>query len=103
MERAGQISPMTDPRLEDHVVGLELQLVELVEQQHRAEVQHRPDDAAKLEPEIAGIRQEMAATAEVLSADETDPADEAHVLAPTADEVLDGGGEQTPGSRVSSP
>ncbi|MBA3266801.1 MAG: hypothetical protein H0T70_00885, partial [Acidimicrobiia bacterium] len=47
---------MTDPRLEDHVVGLELQLVELVEEQHRAETQYRPDDAARLEPQIAAVQ-----------------------------------------------
>ena len=81
---------MTDPRLEDHAVGLELQLVELVEQQHRAEVQHRPDDAAEFEPEIAEIRQELVATAEVLSIEETTPAPEPMVLAPTVDAVVDG-------------
>ena len=82
---------MTDPRLEDHVVGLELQLVELVEQQHRAEVQHRPEDAASLEPEIAEVQQELVATAEVLSADEQPAPDEQpHVLAPTVDEVVAG-------------
>ena len=81
---------MTDPRLEDHVVGLELQLVELVEEQHRAETQYRPDDAARLEPEIARIQQELAATAEaVVSGDEPARPDEhAAVLAPTVEEVV---------------
>ena len=79
---------MTDPRLEDHVVGLELQLVELVEQQHRAEVQHRPEDAAKLEPAIAAVQQELAVTAEVLSSEESAGTEEPHVLAPTVDEVM---------------
>lgn len=45
-------------------MGLELQIVELVEQQERALVQHRPEDAAALEPEIADLRTELAATAE---------------------------------------
>jgi hypothetical protein len=85
---------MTDPRLEDHVVGLELQLVELVEQRQRAEVQHRPGDAARLDQEIAAVQQELAATAEAaLLADEPPPqADEqAHVQAPTVDEVVTDG------------
>ena len=50
--------------LEDHAVGLELQLVELVEQQERARVQHRDRDAAAFEPEITELQQELIATAE---------------------------------------
>jgi hypothetical protein len=82
---------MTDPRLEDHVVGLELQLVELVEQQHRAAAQYRPDDARRLEVQIAAVQQELAATAEALIlADDPGPDDDqASVLAPTVDEVVD--------------
>jgi len=49
----------------DHAMGLELQLVELVEQQTRAVVQHRDDDAARLEPEIVQLRGELAAIGEV--------------------------------------
>ena len=49
----------------DHAMGLELQIVELVEQQTRAEVQHRPDDAARLDGEIAALRAELAATVEM--------------------------------------
>ncbi len=79
---------MTDPRLEDHVVGLELELVELVEQQHRAEVQHRPEDVAKLQADIAAVQQELMVTAEVLSSEESAAAEEPHVLAPTVDEVV---------------
>lgn len=45
-------------------MGLELQIVELVEQQTRAVVQHRPDDAARLEGEIDELRAELAATVE---------------------------------------
>lgn len=82
---------MTDPRLEDHVVGLELQLVELVEQQHRAEVQHRREDVAKLDVDIAEVQQELVATAEVISTDEpVAPEEQPHVLAPTVDEVVAG-------------
>ena len=79
---------MTDPRLEDHVVGLELQLVELVEQRNRAEVQQRFEDVAKLDADIAAVQQELVATAEVLSADEPAADEEPYVLAPTVDEVV---------------
>ena len=50
----------------DHAMGLELQIVELVEQQTRARVQHRDDDANQLEAEIGQLRAELAATAEVV-------------------------------------
>ena len=58
---------MIDPRLEDHVVGLELQLVELVEQRERAMVQHRPRDAARLQREIDALQEEMARTADAIA------------------------------------
>jgi len=45
-------------------MGVELQIVELVEQQTRARVQHRFDDAAQIETEIAQLRAELAATAD---------------------------------------
>ena len=56
---------MIDPRIEDHLVGLELQLVELVEQRERADVQRRPRDAARLQAEIDALQEEMARTAEL--------------------------------------
>ncbi len=89
---------MTDPRLEDHVVGLELQLVELVEQRKRAEVQHRPGDAARLDQQIAAVQQELAATAEAALLAEQPPAqpdEQAHVYAPTVDTVVTGGAAHT--------
>lgn len=49
----------------DHAMGLELQIVELVEQQTRARVQHREDDAVRFDGEIAQLRAELAATADV--------------------------------------
>ena len=58
---------MIDPSLEDHVVGLELQLVELVEQRERATVQDRPDDATRIERDIAALQEEMARTADVIA------------------------------------
>ena len=66
---------MTDPRLEDHATGLELQLIELVEQRERAAVQHRDADAERIQREIDSLRGELAATAEEL-ASPTDRADD---------------------------
>jgi hypothetical protein len=49
---------------EDHAVGVELQIVELVEQQERAKVQGHPEEAAALQPEVDALQQELAKTAE---------------------------------------
>jgi hypothetical protein len=49
---------------EDHAVGLELQIVELVEQQERANVQGHPEEAAALEAEVEALQVELAQTAE---------------------------------------
>ena len=58
---------MTDPRLENHAVGIELQIVELVEQRERATVQERPEDVARIQREIDALQQEMTLTAEVIA------------------------------------
>jgi len=58
---------MMDPRLEDHAVGLELQIVELEERCQRALVQGRENDADRLEREAETLRTELASTAELLS------------------------------------
>lgn len=55
---------MHDPRLEDHAVGLELQIVELVEQAERARVQGQDGDAEAIQAEIARLQAELAETAE---------------------------------------
>ncbi|HVF76180.1 MAG TPA: hypothetical protein VM938_14175 [Acidimicrobiales bacterium] len=55
---------MTDPRMADHEMGLELQIVELVEQRTRAEVQGRDDDARRIQGEIDFLQAELAQTAE---------------------------------------
>jgi hypothetical protein len=57
---------MMDPRLEDHAVGLELQIVELEERCQRALVQGRSEDASRLEAEADTLRGELASTAELL-------------------------------------
>lgn len=59
---------MTREQLCDHEVGLELQLIEAVEQHERAERQGRHADARALEVEITELQAELAATAERLAA-----------------------------------
>jgi hypothetical protein len=58
-----------DPKLEDHVVGLELQIVELVEQRERATVQHDDEEATRIQREIDALQAEMALTAERIAQD----------------------------------
>jgi hypothetical protein len=55
---------MIDPRLEDHAVGVELQIVDLVERRERALVQGRPADAQRFQSEIEQLHLELARTAE---------------------------------------
>jgi hypothetical protein len=61
--------------LQDHAVGVELQLVELVEQHERAVVQGQEDDAHRLQAEIDILQNELARTAELLG----EPAEPAHI------------------------
>jgi hypothetical protein len=63
---------MTDPRLEDHAVGVELQLTELVEKRERARVQGRSERVAELSPEIEALQSELAATAERIAVEHFD-------------------------------
>ncbi|HZQ84074.1 MAG TPA: hypothetical protein VFA83_04510 [Acidimicrobiales bacterium] len=56
-----------DNHLEDHLVGLEQQVVELVEQERRAELQGDSTEAARLEQEVLGLYTEMARTAELIT------------------------------------
>jgi hypothetical protein len=55
---------MTDPRLADHATGVELQIEELVVQRDTARREGWADQADALEPEIAQLQLELAATAE---------------------------------------
>ncbi|MGH9223967.1 MAG: hypothetical protein ACRD2W_09355 [Acidimicrobiales bacterium] len=75
---------MSNPRLEDHLVGLELQLVELVESKQRAVVQGREADALKLDQEIDQIQAELAETAERLTDDEEEVTPKVRLSAPHA-------------------
>ncbi len=54
---------LVDPRLLDHAVGLELQLVDAVEQSTRARVQGAVDEARDIEREIDRLHDELAETA----------------------------------------
>lgn len=54
---------MADIVLEDHLVGVEQQVVELVEQRERARVQHDDTEVARIEVEIERLYEEMATTA----------------------------------------
>ena len=60
----GYARGMADPRLEDHAVGVELQLTELTEELERARVQGRTERMGELERDLAGLRDDLAATAE---------------------------------------
>ncbi len=64
-----------DPRLEDHAVGVELQIVELVEQRERAAVQERHEDVARIQAQIDALQQEMTRTAEVIAGADAEPPD----------------------------
>jgi hypothetical protein len=55
---------MADPRLEDHAVGVELQLTELTEELERARVQGRADRMRALQAEIDELQDDLAATAD---------------------------------------
>lgn len=59
---------MIDPRLENHVTGIELQIVELVEQRERARIQGEPDRVHALQDEIDELQLELVTTAEELAA-----------------------------------
>jgi hypothetical protein len=65
---------MADILLEDHLVGIELQVVELVEQRERAEVQGRTEDVARIQREIDALYAEMARTTEQITAEHHEPA-----------------------------
>lgn len=60
---------MNDPRLEDHAIGVELQITELVEKIERAQVQGRPDRVAELLPELEALQDDLARTAETIASE----------------------------------
>jgi hypothetical protein len=58
---------MADIQLEDHLVGVELQIVELVERRERAAAQHRDDEVARIQAELDPLYAEMANAADRLA------------------------------------
>lgn len=62
--RAPAWGTLTYVNLMDHELGLELELIELVEQRERATRQGRVQDIARLDAEIARLQAELADTAE---------------------------------------
>lgn len=61
---------MHDPRLEDHALGIELQLAELVDQAERARVQGRTEDAEAIQLEMQKLQEELAETAEKVATED---------------------------------
>ena len=51
----------------DTICGLELQLIDAVERQERAEVQHDPTAADRIQGEIDGLQTRLAAVADVVA------------------------------------
>jgi hypothetical protein len=51
----------------DHMAEVELELVDVVEQQHRAETQGRDDDANELQGAIDELHDALALTADVVA------------------------------------
>ena len=88
---------MTDPRLEDHLLGLELQLVEVVERKERALVQGRQDDAAGLTTEIEALQSELGSAAEELE----DTHDESATVSAPAARTLARSGQDPRSARPS--
>jgi hypothetical protein len=55
---------VTDPRLADHAIGLELQIEELVVRRDEALREGWPGQAHELQMEVSALQLELAATAE---------------------------------------
>jgi hypothetical protein len=51
----------------DTICGLELQLIDAVERQERAEIQDDPAEAARIQGEIDGLQAHLAAVADVVA------------------------------------
>ena len=51
----------------DTICGLELQLIDAVERQERAEVQDDPGEATRIQREIDGLQAQLAAVADAVA------------------------------------
>ena len=63
----GYDGSMTDPRLEDHAIGVELQITELVERIERARVQGRLDRVVELQAQVDVLQDDLARTADSIA------------------------------------
>jgi|GEM_PF-3276441 len=61
------MNKLDEDLVRDTVCGLELQLIDAVERQERAEIQDDGDEAARLQEEIDGLQSRLAAVAEVVA------------------------------------
>ncbi len=61
------MNKLDEDLVRDTVCGLELQLIDAVERQERAEIQDNGDEAARLQGEIDGLQGRLAAVAEVVA------------------------------------
>lgn len=76
---------MTDDHLEDHAIGVELQITELVERRERALVQGDTARADAIGLEISALQEDLMETSEQIA----DPHyAQAEIRAPEADEHL---------------
>ena len=64
--------PVDESLLRDTLCGVELQLIDLVEEQNRAEAQGRSVEAAALQPEIEEFHDQLAEIAETISGSRLD-------------------------------
>lgn len=58
-----------DPQLQDHAVGLELEIVELARKADQAALEGWPDEEARLRQELDALYAELASVAERLTSD----------------------------------
>ena len=69
-DRRGYTSPMDmldENLVRDTICGLELQLIDAVERQERAEVQDEADEAARIQGEIDRLQTQLAAVADAVA------------------------------------
>jgi len=63
----GYDQDMNDPRLEDHALGVELQITELVERIERARVQGRVDRMVELQAQVDVLQDDLVRTADSIA------------------------------------
>jgi hypothetical protein len=61
------MNKLDEDLVRDTICGLELQLIDAVERQERAEIQDDRYEAARLQGEIEGLQLRLAAVAEVVA------------------------------------